>query len=197
MIEDLMFNYIDQKIMHNPLAIQYIQDKNFRGLLVEAAKACIGIHELTGHNDGILVNSIQRSIDGKVSVDEYWCMDGVQTARLYVEKKIGIISPLLYTQGCQNLWDHTMKHFPDLIVKGIPEPADVAYWRHANGGGHTGIVISSNGVVTHYIEFNATGSLTPIADMQSHVDRNGNGCYYTIRSAHDKELIGHIKPIAA
>lgn len=196
MIEDVMYNYIYSRLQLNGLFHDAIERKDWRALFVMAASVCVGIKEATGHNDGPLVNSIQRSVDGKVSPDEYWCMDFVQTCRLFVERLTGIVSPLKYTQGCADLWAWVRKYRPDLIVKDIPLPGAIAILKHANGGGHTKIVIACDGEVSHCVDGNTTGSLAPTKGATGKLDRNGNGVYYTaMKHRNNPELVGYIKPL--
>lgn len=74
-IETELVSYIDKRISWDGLAQHHLQTKNARGLMVEAAKACVGIKERTGRNDGRLVELIQKTVDGKAQ-GEAWCFPG-------------------------------------------------------------------------------------------------------------------------
>ena len=74
-IEPELVSYIDKRISWDGLAQYHLQTKNARGLMVEAAKACVGIKERTGRNDGRLVELIQKTVDGKAQ-GEAWCFPG-------------------------------------------------------------------------------------------------------------------------
>ena len=176
MIEDLMFNYIMTRVKDNGLFNHFVETKNFRGLMVIAAEACVGIVEATGHNDGPLVNSIQRTVDGVASPNEFWCMDFIMTLRAFAESLTKIKSPLIWTQSCAKLWS-------DTILK------------HANGGGHTKLVLACDGVKAYCVDGNTTGSLVPTHNATGKVDRNGNGVFYTTLKLSSPELVGFIKPV--
>jgi len=106
-LEQKMIDYLDQKLVTNGLAQEAIQTKNARLLFAEAAKVCVGIREKTGHNDGPMVELIQETIGGHSH--EAWCMAFVQTCLAYAELKTGVLSPILASEGCDQVWNGTDK----------------------------------------------------------------------------------------
>ena len=87
-----MVKWLDEKLASNGLAQHAIKTKNARVLLVEAAKACVGIREATNRNDGPMVELIQSTVGG--SNREAWCLSFVQTMVAYVELRSKLVSRL-------------------------------------------------------------------------------------------------------
>lgn len=183
-----LVQYIDDKLKNNAIAHNAIEDKDCRTLLVEVAKCLVGIREKTGKNDGYLVELIQKTAGG---VKGYpWCMYFVQTCIGYVEMKTGVKSPIITSGACDEVRHAST---PEMKVKTIPLPGAVAIWIHANGTGHTGIVVAADDEVFFACEGNTTGGL----DEQGRVEREGGGAYYTKRSMHpdgEMKLWGFLKP---
>lgn len=196
MIEDLMFDYINYRVKDNPFYKECLERKDFRSVMVLAAQACVGIVEKTGKNDGDLVNSIQRTVDGIASPNEYWCMDFVMMIRAFSEKVTDIKSPLIWTQQCKRLWDWANSERKDLLVKRVPLPGAIAILKNNKNGYHTKIVIASDNKVASCIDGNTTGYLAPKQNNFSiQMERNGNGVFYTETKLSNPELLGFIKPI--
>lgn len=189
--------FIDAALRMNGLAQDHIKNKNPRGLLMEAAKCCVGQKEKTGKNDGEFVEEVQKTVDGR-SNGEAWCMAFVQTMIAYVEFKIGIASPLLATEHCLTLWGDTKGKHPEQLVKFSPLAGAIAIWQHGEtSNGHTGLVLSCDEKEFNAVEGNASGYLVPVTSDQSKVNREGNGVFYTHRNrigADDMKLLGFIKP---
>lgn len=189
-IQPELVSYIDKRISWEGLAQYHLQTKNARGLMVEAAKACVGIKELTGRNDGRLVELIQKTVDGKAK-GEAWCMAQVQSMIAYAEFKTGVRSPLMATEHCLTLWNGTPI---EQKVRISPLAGAIAIWRHGTTtNGHTEIVLDCDESV-----FNAVGANTSgVVDPSKPINREGNGVFYTKRSRFgegDMKLLGFIKP---
>lgn len=197
-----MVKYIDAKLMDSGLAKHHVQNKNPRGLMVEAARVLVGITEKTGKNDGFYVELIQDTVGGVNN--EAWCMATQQTLLAYVELKTGIKSPLLATEHCTTLWMWVLKNRPDLIVKYNPLAGALAIWKHGKTAveklpaGHTEMVLDCDEKVFHAVGGNTTGWFTEKeAQAGKRVNREGNSLVYTLRSRAgdgDMELLGFIKP---
>ena len=189
--------FLDSALRLNGLAQDHIKNKNARGLLVEAAKACVGQKEKTGKNDGEFVEEIQKTVDGRAN-GEAWCMAFVQTMIAYVEFKLGIVSPLLATEHCLTLWENTKEKLPDQLVKYSPLAGAIIIWQHGDtSNGHTGFVLSCDEKEFNAVEGNASGYLVPVTATQSSVNREGNGVFYTHRNRMgngDMKVLGFIKP---
>lgn len=194
-IEQKMFDFIDNKLAENGYAQDAIERKDARSLLVEAAKACVGIREKTGRNDGPMVELIQETVGGHSN--EAWCMAFVMTCIAYVEKKLGIESRIKATESCADLWSSATD---EQKVKFLPRPGAIIIWGHYNSqgkytGGHTGHVVEINqddGTMIA-IEGNTTGGVSE----NDKVIREGGGCYRTKRSLKgngDMIVRGFIKP---
>jgi hypothetical protein len=187
-IESKMIEFLDAKLSGNGLAQHAIKNALPRLLMVEAAKVCVGIREATGHNDGPMVELIQRTI-GEAE-GESWCMALVQTMIAYVEIKLGITSPIYAGEGCTQVWEetsHTQR------VKYNPLPGAIAIWKYpGTWKGHTGIVLAADESIFQAVEGNTTNGV-----IGSKIIREGGGVYYTERSrAGDgaMRLIGFLKP---
>ena len=192
-----MVKFIDGKLMDNGLAKHHVQNKNPRGLMVEAIRVCVGITEKTGKNDGFMVELIQDTVGG-VS-NEAWCMSTQQTILAYAELKTGIKSPLLATEHCLTLFRWVKQNRPDLLVKYNPLPGAITIWRHGNTeNGHTEMVLDADETIFHAVGGNTSGYLSmPEAIYGNKVNREGNGLFYTLRSRHgdgDMKVMGFIKP---
>lgn len=202
-IQPDMVKFIDNKLMHNGLAKLHVQNKNPRGLMVEAARMLVGITELTGKNDGFEVVLIQKTVDGKAQREAY-CMATQQTLIAYVELKTGVKSPLLATEHCTTLWNWVKKNCPEQLVKYNPLPGALAIWQHGDAPvetkppGHTEMVLDADEEIFHAVGGNTSGWLTEAeAQAGKRVNREGNGVFYTLRSRHgegDMKLLGFIKP---
>lgn len=184
-----MTAYLDDKLKENWDAKYAIKHKLPRFLMVEAAKACIGIKELTGDNDGPLIELIQKTVGNKAHNEPY-CMSFVQTILAYTELKTGIKSNLFATEHCMTLWRKTPE---EMFVKRNPLPGALIMWNKENtDSGHTGIVISSNEHFAMCVEANTTLSFN-----EGEIQREGGGIYMTKRprkSVGSMILKGFIKP---
>jgi hypothetical protein len=192
-VNQRMVEFIDGRLANNGLAQEYIRTRNARGLMIEAAKACVGIKELTGNNDGPMVELIQRTVDGSAD-HEPWCMAFVQTMIGYAEFKTSRRSLLLATEHCLTFFRDTKKRLPDQMVKDIPLAGAIVIWKHGKtDNGHTEIVLDCDANIFHCVGGNTTGVIDPTKP----VNRNGNGVFYTTRSRKgdgDMTIQGFIKP---
>ena len=187
-----MVSFLDERLAGNGLAKLHIANKNPRGLMVEAAKVCVGIKEATGKNDGVMVNLIQDTVGDASELP--WCMSFVQTMLAYAEVKTGIASKLPATEGCLDLFRWVKRNDPSMFVKYNPLSGAIIIWRHGKTeNGHTGLVLDCDEGMFHAVEGNTSGYLSKDAP----VDRNGNGVFYTARSRYgngDMAIMGFIKP---
>ena len=170
-INDKMFSFIDQKIANNGAAQLAIKNKDARNLFIYVAEACVGIKESGGNNKGLYVVEIQKTVDNK-DQSEPWCMAAVQTWLAYVEKKLGVKSPIFNSEHCMTTWRKTPLA---QRVKKIPAPGAIIIWKNGStDSGHTGIVTDFQGDKKNFesIEGN-TGS----GNM-----RDGDGIYIRQRS---------------
>lgn len=199
-IQKELFKFIDDKLKFNSLAQHAIETVQPRILLAEAAKACVGIKELTGKNDGKFVELIQKTVDNK-SQREPWCMCFIQSEIAYVETKLGIKSPLIETEHCMTLWRWVKSKRPDMIVKSQPAIAAIPIWNYSGtDNGHTGFYLynaAGNKFFTT-VEGNTSGfDEENEAVPGSKVDRDGNGSYFNLRDfsgSQKMKLMGFIKP---
>lgn len=187
-LEPELIKYIDDKLKDNAIALNAIEDKDPRTLMVEVAKCLVGIREKTGHNDGKLVELIQKTSGGMRGYA--WCMYFVQTCIAYAELKTGLKSTIKSSGSCADVRTHSL---PAQKVMRIPLPGAIVLWIHANGTGHTGIVAAADEETFFACEGNTTGGL----DEQGNIEREGGGAYYTKRSMHptgEMKLWGFLKP---
>lgn len=190
-IEPKMVAYLDEKLAGNELAQQAIQSKNARLLFWLSAVACVGIKERTGNNDGMMVELLQETVGGHDH--EPWCVALPQTCLAYVELKTGVKSPLPATESSRELWNDSPH---ELRVKNIPAAGAIEVWADVGKyTGHVEVVLSCDGETNHNIGGNTSGTTDP----NSSVNREGNGCFYTVRNfAHpdtdSRKRLGFIKP---
>lgn len=168
-IQPAMIAYLDEKLKDNFDAKYSIKNKMPRMLMVEAARACVGIRELTNRNDGPLVELIQKTVDGRARREPY-CMAGVQTLVAYAELKTGIKSKLFPTEHCMTLIRKTPA---DMFVKYNPLPGAIPIWNLKDtDDGHTGVVILSYDDYFKTVEFN-----TIKGEHEGKIIRDGGGVY--------------------
>lgn len=188
-LEQKMIDYLDKKLKNNAFAQQAIQNKLPRLVMVEAAKACVGITEDTGRNDGVFIKLIQETVGG--SYYEPYCAGGVMTCVAYAELRCGVKSHLKATEGAQDIYYSSAKLYR---VKSIPLPGAIQCWGDVGKStGHVEIVLAADDKVIHNVGFNTSGSTDP----NSQVNREGNGVFYTVRSyksTSKRKLLGFIKP---
>lgn len=186
--------FIDEKLSGNTFAQQMIKEKVPRLVLVEAAKALIGIKEKTGKNDGEFIELIQETY-GTHSREPY-CIGGIMTCLAYTSLKTGIPHKVFETESSKQLFENTAKV---QRVKKVPAPGALMIWGDVNtkgqwkGTGHGEIVISATENTIHCVGFNTSGTVSP----NDKVNREGNGVYYTVRNYKDtksRKLRGFLKP---
>jgi hypothetical protein len=184
----------DDLLKNNALAQDCIVKKRSRQLFVEAAKACVGIKEVS-KNKGPEVELFQKTVG--LSAGDAWCMAFTQTCLAYVEKKTNIKSPLYSSGVCIDVWQ---KSPIEQRVKVAPLAGAVAIWQHLNdpAHGHTGMVLDCDGVSFHAIEGNTSDGSE---DINGEVGQTGDGVGFTHRrydlfNPHkgDMQLRGCLKP---
>lgn len=190
-ITDKAFQYIDEKLKHNGAAQDAILRKDARSLLIYASEACVGIREQGGNNRGPLVQEIQKTADGKAQ-GEAWCMAFVQTMLAYVERKLGVKSPIANGEHCMTVWNQTPKA---QRVKMIPLPGAIIIWKKGTTqNGHTGLVMEFAGKTFEAVEGNTEQGI-----VGGTVERDGGGVYRTQRNATGTgtmKVVGYLKPFA-
>lgn len=185
-----MIAYLDKKLKDNAMAKYAIDKRLPRILMVQAASACVGIREKTGHNDGPMVELIQKTIGG--ASGESWCMSFVQTCAAYAALKCRVPTKLFESEHCLTVWAESPKtqrvHF-------VPLTGAVAIWQHGETqNGHTGIVIGVAESVFHAVEGNTEAGAD---DPDGRVIREGGGVYFTNRKMSGQgnmKLVGFLKP---
>ena len=120
-ITEKMEKFIDDKLKNHGAAQLALKNKDARNLFIYAAEACVGIVEQGGNNKGLFIVELQKTVDGSADQEPY-CMGGVQTWLAYVEKKLGIKSPIFASEHCMTVWRKTpiAKR-----VKKIPAPGAI------------------------------------------------------------------------
>jgi hypothetical protein len=188
-IEPAMIAYLDKKLQSHGLAQDAIARKDARLLFKLAAEACVGIQEATGKNDGKMVKLIQETVGG--ASGEPWCMGLVQTCLAYAEAKCEKRSSIVPSEHCQSTWALTPKV---QRVKSVPSAGAIAIWADVGkASGHTEIVLSFAGDQFECVGGNTSGT----KKKGEAINREGNGCYYTVRSTKStakRKLLGFLKP---
>lgn len=168
-----LVEYFDKKLAENGLAQHTMKTKDARTLMVEAAKACVGIKEKTGNNDGEMVELMQKTSGG--SKGHEWCMYFVQSCIAYAEVKTGKVSPLPSYGHCLTVWSKTK---PENKVKVHPLPGAIPIWRHGSSqDGHTEVLLGADPSTMKCVGGNTSG-----ADNTGKITREGNGVFFTSRS---------------
>lgn len=185
-----LVSWLDSKLAANGLAQNAIATKDARLLFRLAAEASVGIRELTGNNDGPLVELMQKTVDG-VASREPWCCAAIQSWLAYAELKTGVVSPVASTELCLAMWNETPE---EQRVKTLPAPGAICIWRHGDtSNGHTGVLIAVAEPTFRAVEGNTEGGLSPTGA----VERDGGGVYATVRSlagAGTMKVVGFLKP---
>lgn len=183
-----LYAFIDDKLLDNGVAQNAIQDKDARTLMVEAAKTLVGVRERTGHNDGKMVELIQKTSQGHKG--DAWCAFFVMSIIAYAEIKTGLKSKVKSSGSCASIWNACT---PSMLVKYHPLPGALCVWKHQNGSGHIGIVCSADEEIMYLVEGNTSKGLDP----NGRIERDGQGCYFTMRERFptgEMKLRGFIKP---
>lgn len=185
-----LIKYFDDHLANNALAAYAIEHKAPRTLMVEAAKTLIGVREKTGHNDGVIVELLQKTVGGIKGYS--YCMYAVQSVLAYAEHKLNIESKVHASGSCLDVWDHTDK---SMRVQYTPLQGAIIIWKHMSGNytGHTGLILSCDEDSFFAIEANTGSGL----DINSKVVSNGDGIYMTKRSRRpvgEMQIQGFIKP---
>lgn len=185
-ITDKMFKFIDNKLKNHGAAQLAITNKEPRNLFIYAAEACVGIMESGGNNKGLYVVELQKTVDNR-AIQEAWCMAAVQTWLAYVERKLGVTSPVKHSEHCMTTWRETPL---TQRVTAIPAPGAIVIWKNgASDSGHTGVVLDFQGTQK---KFESLEGNTGSGNM-----RDGDGIYIKQRSK-DKDGVlkvqGYLKP---
>lgn len=189
-ITDKMFNYIDNKLKNNGAAQNAIVTKDARSLFIYASEACVGILEQGGNNKGPLVEELQKTVDGRASREPF-CMGAVQTWLAYVERKIGVVSPIYSSEHCMTTWRETSTK---QRVKTMPLAGTIIIWQHYKNrkpteAGHTGVeteILKGNKSMETVEANTGDGSM-----------RDGDGVYIRTRSLvkdGSMRVVGFLKP---
>ena len=194
-IQPEMFNLILKKLEHNGEAQENMRlKKDPRRLLVIAAPLFVGVREKTGHNDGPIIELIQKTIGG--AYREPYCLAFAQTLIAFVEKVYGIESPIHPTEHCMTCWRNSPKHSRVLFS---PDPGAITIYNHqGTDSGHAAIFIESiterKEKFAHNVEANTTGGVDPYGAIV----REGGGIYWTKRpwqrNVGGMLFVGHLKP---
>lgn len=189
-ITDKMFNYVDNKLALNGAAQNAIANKDARSLFIYASESCVGILEAGGNNKGPLVEELQKTVDGKASREPF-CMGAVQTWLAYVERKLGVVSPIASSEHCMTTWRDTPKA---QRVKTLPLAGAIVIWQHWKANkptekGHTG-------VETEVLQGNKKME-TVEANTGDESMRDGDGVHIRTRSMikdGSMRVVGFLKP---
>jgi hypothetical protein len=183
-----LYDWLDSKMITNPIALKAIEHRKPRALLVEAARACVGIREVGGNNQGPMVELLQDTIGRPER--EAWCMSFDQSLIAYVEARLGIRSEIFSSEHCMTVYNSSPK---SLRVKSIPLPGALCIWRKGTtASGHTGILLEYGPKVMTLVEGN-----TEAGFIGGKVERDGGGVYLTERSIKGTgslKVVGFLKP---
>jgi len=155
--------------------------------LVEYANYYVGVHEATGHNDGVNVEEFQKAVDGKAS-GESWCMAYVAFCIKAVanEPDVPLVPSIYFSEHCMTVWNKSPKE----AHSDEPKKGFVVIWNHeGTSNGHTGIITDVDGDTLYTIEGNTSDS--------SHVEANGDGVYLKKRNKYktgNMKVVGFIDP---
>lgn len=165
------FKFIDDKLKTNGAAQEAIKQKQARRLLRYVTDVCVGVKEHGGNNKGDMVEEFQKTVGGKAQ-GEAWCMAYAQTCIAYVEKKLGVQSPIFASEHCMTTWRNTPKKYR---VKKIPAPMAMIIWKNGS---------TDSGHVAYMLDFqgNSKNQLTNEGNTGGNSMRDGDGVYIKQRS---------------
>lgn len=182
-IQSALFKIIDDKLKSNGSAQKAVKDKDARSLFIYACESCVGEKESGGENKGMFVELLQKTVDDR-SNQEPWCASFIQSMLAYVEKKLGVVSPVFNSEHCMTIWRKTAA---SQRVKKIPAAGAIIIWQHGSSeAGHTGIMTEWLGKKMETVEGN-TGKAF----------REGDGVYMKERSVTkdgSMKVVGFLKP---
>lgn len=193
-IPDGLFDVFEQRLAQSNQAANCIFNKDARGLVVEAARAMVHLQETKGDNRSAEIDLMHR-VTG-AGLGEPWCMSFVQSCLAYVERRIGIVSPLALGAACVDVWNSSPK---EMRVKSIPLAGAIVIWQNVAkpSRGHTGFVTDCDGTSLKTIE----GNTSPSNDPNSAVESDGDGVFLCHRrwdlfnpDGNGKILLGALKP---
>lgn len=189
-LQDDLYKYIRNRVAFLGAYKEAVDSKDARSLVIIAAQALVGVHEVGGNNRGPIVELIQKTVDG-VAGGEAWCMAMAQSCIAFAEVTTGIKSPIVSSEGCLYTFNKTPI---EQRVRKIPLPGAIVIWQHGNTAqGHTGIVTASDGEIVETVEGNTDSG---IGDNGSIV-RDGGGVYRNRRpflGVGNMHLVGFLKP---
>lgn len=190
-IQPAMVDWLRSKLAGFGLFADALARKDARTIYLLANQACVGIREKTGHNDGPLVELMQRTVG--TADGESWCMSAQQTCVAFAEELTGVASLLPVGEHCMTVWRASLG---DLRVQTIPLPGALTIWNHAGSdAGHCGCVGSydlHDGTFESY-EGNTGRGIGAGGEVQ----REGDGFYRTQRrngATGNMRLVGWLKP---
>lgn len=168
-----LLEYLDAKLATDPVAKAAIQINDPITLMLQAARACVGIREEGGNNCGTLVELFQETIGD--AEGEPWCMSFVQSMVAYAEEKTRIGSHLFASEHCLTVWNQSQP-----LVTKSPKPGSIVVWRHqGTDNGHTGILDElCHGKTMLTFEGNTESGL----NSNGAVERDGGGVYHSSRN---------------
>lgn len=192
-IQPKMVDFLRGKLDGMGLFHDAIARKDARTVYLLANQACVGIREATGHNDGPLVELMQRTIGG--AGGESWCMSAQQTCVAFAELMTGVASALAVSEHCLTVWRETPA---ELRVKTVPLPGAMTIWRHGTSdAGHTGC---TGALDPKTGTFESCEGNTEAGIIGGKVERDGGGFYFTrraIKGAGEMHVVGWLKPFPA
>lgn len=210
-IKPALVKIIDNKLENNSSAQQTLKDKDARSLLVCAAEACIGEHEVGGDNKGAFVELCQCTVND-IAEGERWCMAFVESMIAYVETKLGIFSPIYSKENCLKVWENT----PDTqIVQNYPLIGDIIIWRHTkaknakkiknpSGTGKREYRFSGSGHTGFVLEYDCNETVKKMTTIEGNIKKNSysnsDGVYMKERNKvkegknSDLEVVGFLIP---
>lgn len=131
-----------------------VKNRMWRPALTRAAKPWVDVKEYTNKNDGVFIDLVGLTVDGRHNGEAY-CLAWVMTVLAYIEFKLQMKSALKATEGCLDLWNSTPDH---LKTFDFPQAGYIAIWQHGTSpAGHAGIVLSVHDGYFKTIEANSVG----------------------------------------
>lgn len=190
-ITDELYKETEKRLALNGLAQTAIEECDSRALFQQACAAYVGTREVGGNNRGPLVVNFQKTVDNAASA-EAWCMAFVQSMIAYVERKLGVQSPVVASEHCMTTWNKTPK---SARVKIFPLPGAIIIWQKGSTtSGHTGVVESAD---VSAATMTAWEGNTESGVSGGTVVRDGGGVYRTKRSMKgtgSMKVVGFLKP---
>lgn len=176
-------SYIDDRVFASGIP-DSIAKRDGTEILIDAARALIGVKESGGDNKGPVVSWMQGTCG--IAEGQPWCMALAQSCVAYAETYSGRISQLYAGEFVRSVWNNT----PGILKRKVPERGVLTIWQMGNTiRGHCNICVGVSGDFQMGVEGNTSDG--------KGMNRDGDGCFLRKRSIFSTDgfkILGYLKP---